>query len=143
MIELIITILVGSILTSVALASFSNSQGRFAVRGAKTTYAAFHARARATSIELGRNVRLFVDLAGDSAWLYNPADSTTIDRIEFGGELSVDLRASVTRINLCMSPRGYADSNCGNISTPTRLEFWQNADSTSLVILPLGQLVGM
>lgn len=44
-IELIIAILVGSILTRIALTRISSGQGRVAVRGAQTTYAAMHARA--------------------------------------------------------------------------------------------------
>ena len=58
---------------------------------------------------------------------------------------------TTTSFFLCFTPRGYADYECGayaglitaTVSTAVRLEFWQNADSASVVVLPMGQLVGL
>lgn len=138
-VELVITLLIGSILTSIALASFGNARGRFAVRGARTTFATVHARARAHAIELGGIVRVWVDVSGDSVVLLDP-DGVTLENIHFADEFNVDLRAT-SSFRLCMNARGYADESCGTVSTVVTLEFWQNADSATVKILPLGQLV--
>jgi prepilin-type N-terminal cleavage/methylation domain-containing protein len=136
-VELVIALLVGSILTSIALSTYGNAQGGFAVRGARNTFATMLARARAQAIEVGSRVQLFVDVAGDSIFLRQ--GTTNLETYHFDDELHVDLRSSVGSFRMCMNSRGYADTDC-NSSTIT-LSFWQNADSTSVKILPLGQLV--
>jgi prepilin-type N-terminal cleavage/methylation domain-containing protein len=150
-IELIVVILIGSILTGIALSGFQNAQAAFAARGAKTMYATLHQRARAKAIELGRTQLFIVDATGDSAYIIDwdpPSTFTVTDVTNFGDELNVDLRSSPTAFLICMTPRGYADPTCpafgfSTTTTPIRLEFWLNADSTSVLILPMGQLVGM
>lgn len=148
MIELVIAILIGSILVSIALSTMRNAQTRFAVRNAKSMYATLHQRARAMSIEKGETVLFAVDVVGDSAFIFSSGGITDVTR--FRSELNVDLRASTSYI-LCMTPRGYADYNCGayagmftaTTNAAVKLEFWMNADSTSVIVLPMGQLVGM
>ncbi|MGD8318984.1 MAG: prepilin-type N-terminal cleavage/methylation domain-containing protein [Gemmatimonadota bacterium] len=139
-IELVIALLIGSILTSIALSSYHNARGSFAVRGARNTFASFAARARAQAIESGSNVRLMVDVTGDSIFLWN--GSQNLETLDMGDELHVDMRSSVGSFALCMNSRGYADPDCNSFgSDKVLLQFWQNADSASVVILPLGQLV--
>ncbi|HSG07804.1 MAG TPA: prepilin-type N-terminal cleavage/methylation domain-containing protein [Longimicrobiales bacterium] len=138
-IELVIALLIGGILTSIALSSYGNAQGRFAVRGARDTFASLHARARAQAIEKGATVRLMVDVTGDSIFLLS--GGTNLETIHFADELHVDIRSSAGNLRLCMNSRGYADTACNSFTTPPTVTFWQNADSTSVSILPLGQLV--
>jgi prepilin-type N-terminal cleavage/methylation domain-containing protein len=139
LIELIIARLIGSILTSIALTGYGNVQGRFAVRGARSTFATMHARARAQAIEKGATVRLVVSVAGDSVYLLT--GTTTLENIRFDEEFHVDLRSSGGDFTLCMNSRGYADTACNSFSSPPQLYFYQNADSVSATVLPLGQLV--
>jgi prepilin-type N-terminal cleavage/methylation domain-containing protein len=138
-IELIIAVLVGSILTSIALSSYGKAQGRFAVQGARNTFVSLHARARATAIERGSTVRLAVYVAGDSVMVTSGA--ATLEKVRFGDELHVDIRSTSGDLLICMSPRGYADMACNNFSTSVIVTFWQNADSASVKVLPLGQLI--
>jgi prepilin-type N-terminal cleavage/methylation domain-containing protein len=137
--ELVIALLIGSILTSIALSQFGNVRGRYATAGARNTFQALHARARAQAIELGGDVRMLIDVSGDSVVLVD-ADGNTLENLQFGGELNVDLQSS-SNIRLCMNSRGYADVDCNNFNSAVNLEFWHNADSTTVKILPLGQLV--
>ena len=103
------------------------------------------------AIELGRTQIFYVNTAGDSALIMDwqpPASPVITDVTRFREELNVDLRSSVSAFMICMTPRGYADPNCPALpiftaSVPIQLEFWMNADSTSVTILPMGQLVGM
>lgn len=151
MIELLVVIFIGSILVGIALSGFQSAQASFAARGAKTMYATLHQRARAKAIELGRTQIFIVDATGDSAFIIDwdpPSSFVVTDITNFRDELNVDLRSSPTAFLICMTPRGYADPTCpafgfSTTSTPIRLEFWLNADSTSVTILPMGQLVGM
>ncbi|MFQ5536173.1 MAG: Tfp pilus assembly protein FimT/FimU [Gemmatimonadota bacterium] len=138
-VELVIALLIGSILTSIALSSFGNVQGRLAVRGARNTFVSLQARARAQAIETGDPVGVLVDVVGDSVTLVSQAGQT-LENIHFDNEFNVDLKAT-GNIIVCMNSRGYADTDCNNFASPVRLEFWQGADSASVVILPLGQLV--
>lgn len=39
-----------------------------------------------------------------------------------------------------MNSRGFADPDCNSYTSSTSVEFWHNADSASVQILPLGQL---
>lgn len=151
LIELVIVILIGSILTSIALSSFQNVQSRFAVRGAKQMYMTLHQRARSKAVEMGETVLLFVYVPGDSARIFSASEGVT-DVTRFDEQLDVELR---TRGNasylMCMTPRGYSDYDCGSygamgvtqtFSDTIRLEFWRGADSASVLVLPMGQLVG-
>jgi len=139
LIELIIVVLIGSILTGIALSGYGKAQGRVAVRGARNTLASMHARTRAMAIERGSNVQLDIDVAGDSIMVTSGA--TTLEKIRFGDELHVDIQSASGNLQLCMSPRGYADTACTNFSSTVTVTFWQNADSASVRILPLGQLI--
>jgi prepilin-type N-terminal cleavage/methylation domain-containing protein len=150
-IELLVVILIGSILVGIALSSFQSAQTAFAARGAKTMYATFHQRARAKAIEMGRTMLVIVDTNGDSAFIVDwqpPSTFQITDIVNFRRELNVDLRASPSAFLMCMTPRGYADPSCpafgfSTTSSPLSLEFWQSADSSTLVLLPMGQLVGL
>ena len=140
-IELVIALLIGSILTSIALSSFGNSTARFSVRGARNTFVALHARAPASAIERGTTATLLIDLAGDSAAIIR--NDTVVDAVHFDTEFNVDLQSSSTRLQLCMSPRGYADDSCTSFSTAQTLYFifTNGSDTVSVEILPLGQLL--
>jgi len=146
-VELVVVILIGSILVGVAMSSFSNAQSAYRTRSAKTVYATLHQLARARAVELGQTVLLYVDTNGDSAFT---VDGGSINNVtHFRSELGVDLRASPAAFRICMTPRGYADPDCPAVafsattSNPITLEFWQGTDSSSVVILPMGQLVGL
>lgn len=139
LIELVIAILIGSILTSIALSSYGNARGRFAVRGARSTFASLHARARAQAIERGTTARLLLDVAGDSVSLWVGGDR--LETLYFGDEFNVDLQSSVGNLRLCMNSRGYADTDCNSFNAPVKLGFVHGSDAASLELLPMGQLV--
>lgn len=139
MIELVVALVIGAVLTGIAVSSISDAQGRTSVRGARRTFAALHARARATAIEGGTTTRMFIDLGGDSVALIR--NGVSLDVVHFGGELDVDLRSGSSTLTLCMSSRGFANDACNSFTTAQTIEFWQNADSATVRLLPLGQLI--
>jgi prepilin-type N-terminal cleavage/methylation domain-containing protein len=154
-IELLVVIMIGSILTGVALSSFNNAQSRFAVRSAKQVYATWHQRARSKAIESGETIIMVVWVNGDSVAMLRRDGPTWVwdDVQRFDDELGVELRTqSNANFYMCMTPRGYADQSCGSwgassgvsatYSDTVRLQFWQNVDSASVLILPMGQVIG-
>ncbi|MEJ2204645.1 MAG: type II secretion system protein [Gemmatimonadota bacterium] len=138
LLEVVIALLIGSILTSIALSGFGNARGRYAVRGARSTFASLLARTRAQAIEAGGRMILFVDVAGDSAFIWN---GQNLETIRFDEELKVDLASEQGSFRICMNARGFADTGCNSFWSETRLYFRHNADTASVRILPLGQLV--
>lgn len=138
LIELVIAVLIGSILTSIALSSYGNARGAFAVRGARNTFASLHARARAQAIESGATILLVADVTGDSVYLSD--GSNILESVDFGGELNVDVRAA-GNVRLCMNSRGYADTDCNSFNSSATVTFAAGVDTASVQILPLGQLV--
>ncbi|NJD18213.1 MAG: prepilin-type N-terminal cleavage/methylation domain-containing protein [Gemmatimonadetes bacterium] len=138
LIEVVIALLIGGILTSIALTGFGTARGRFAVRGARNTFASLQARARAAAIEGGTITRLIVYTGGDSVAIVR--NGVRLESVHFRNEFNVDVRAA-SDITLCMSPRGYAADACNSFTTPVTVTFAANADTASVRILPLGQLV--
>ncbi len=138
-VELVIALVIGAILTSIAMTYYGNARGRFSVRGARHAFTTMVARARADAIEGGRNTWLVADMSGDSVVLLRAG--TVLETMHFDHEYHVDLKSTTGSIRLCMTPRGYADPSCsGAVSSIATLQFWQNADSCSIQILPMGQL---
>jgi prepilin-type N-terminal cleavage/methylation domain-containing protein len=137
-IELVVTITIGAILLDVALSTSGPALDRMSVTSARTTFAALHARARARAVERGRTVSLFVDPATDSAWVYD--NDEVVEAIAFGTASGIDVTAG-SRLELCLSPRGYADRDCNSFSSAVEVGFARNGASASVELRPLGQLV--
>lgn len=137
-IEMVIVIMVGGILLSITVAGFGAVESRTAARQARNVFAGLHARARAHAIEFGTTTRLEMDMGGDSVWIVR--NGTTIETIRFADQFGVDLTSGANRHTLCMSPRGYADTDCNSFTTSATVTFERAAESMAATILPLGQL---
>ncbi len=138
-IELVVVLMVGSVLTSIAVREFNGVSGRFAVKGARQTLMSMHARARMQAVELGQTVKLNIDPVDDRVWLSRGA--VVLDAVDFGGEFNVDVQTSSdAEVQVCMNPRGFADTGCNNFSSPVTITFVLASDTTSVLILPLGQM---
>ena len=139
-IELVVVLMVGSVLTSIAITEFNGVSGRFAVKGARQTLMSMHARARVQAVEFGQTVKLHVDPGGDSIWLSR--DGEVLDVLDFGKEFNVDIQTSTdSEVRVCMNPRGFADTGCNSFMSPVTVTFVLMSDSASVLILTLGQMV--
>ena len=137
LIEMVIVIVVGAILSGIALNTFQGVQGRAAARQARQVFASLHARTRAIAIERGEIVKLNVDQTNDSVWVDRGA--TRVETVRFGDELGVDIRGSGT-LTLCMSPRGYAETNCNNFTSNQTIVFAAGGDTAAVEMRTMGQL---
>ncbi|MCH7890028.1 MAG: type II secretion system protein [Gemmatimonadetes bacterium] len=139
-IELVVVLMVGSVLTSIAMTSFNGISGRFATKGARQTFMTMNARARAQAVEYGQTVQLNVDPVGDSVWLSRGDD--ILEVLNFGKEFDVDIHTSTgSELWVCMNARGFADSRCNSFSSPVTVSFLLASDTASVRILSLGQMV--
>ena len=139
LIELIIAIMIGAILTSMAVKGFGSTSTSLAVSQARNVFNGMAARARAQAIESGTRTILIASITGDSVMILGQGGQI-VENVRFAEELSVDIQASATTIRLCMSPRGYADTNCNSFSSTITVTFVAGSSSESLEILPLGQI---
>ena len=140
LVELVIVILMGSIITSFAVNSFSGIQGRFAADGARNVFQAMHSRARAQAIEYGSFVRLRAETSGDSAWIQ--WGDSILETVRFNEEQGVDLAlSSGTSLTVCMNPRGWAETSCNSHASSVNVIFRAGSDSAAVMVRPLGQMV--
>jgi type II secretory pathway pseudopilin PulG len=138
-VELLVVVTVGIILMSVAMNSMASFQNRTAVRQARDVFLTMHARARAQALEFGQNTLLGLDPSGDSVWISR--NDTVLSVVRLRTELGVDVEAT-ERFTLCMTSRGYADSRCNSFGNSSlKVAFTQGDRSTSLEVLPLGQVI--
>ena len=138
-IELVVVLVVGSVLTSIAVKNYNGVSGRFAVRGARQTLMSMHARARVHAVEYGQTVMLFVDPAGDSIWIRRGTE--VIDRMDLNQEFNVDVKTSTdSSIRVCMNPRGFANTWCNNFNSTVTITFVLSSDTASVRMLTLGQM---
>lgn len=141
MVEMTITIVVGAILLTIAVRGFGETMSRLAVDNARQSFASLQAQTRSYAIERGGMTRLRVDPAGDTAWVQD-AGGTRVSFLDFMEERGVDVQSSTAGIiTLCMNPRGFAETDCNSFGASTvDLDFVQGVQSSTITILPLGQL---
>ncbi len=139
LVEVVTALIVGTILTSIAVTAMAGVQGRYSVKQARSSFASLQARARAHAIETGQTTSLWVDLTGDSAWIVRGGNR--IETVDFGAEYGVHITGDMSQLRLCMNARGFADETCNNFSSSETLTFASRAgDTASVTIRALGQL---
>lgn len=138
LIELVIVLLIGSLLTSIAVSKIGETRGHLAGNAARQAFLSLHARTRAQAIEFGATARLMIDTEGDSAWISQ--GGVLIERYRFRDD-QVDVEASSHGeiVTMCMIPRGYSEPRCNSFSEPIELTFSTPQSTASVVLLPMGQ----
>ncbi len=139
-VEIVIAIMVGAVLTTMFVRSFNTSSWGISVRQAQQAFASMHAKARAHAIERGETVYLHLDADGDSVWIVGSSDQ--IDAYRFRESLNVGLGHSEgTTAHVCFTPRGIADPRCAGASSGTLIVRFQRGTAVDSVrVLPLGQI---
>jgi prepilin-type N-terminal cleavage/methylation domain-containing protein len=138
-IELLIVLVVGGILSMAAIRGFGGVHGNLATRSAQSTFMTMHAHARALAVERGEPIILRVDTT-DGMVTVETGDGEVIQARDFSREYDVEFKGSKEVIRLCMTARGFADPRCGNVDGKVKLEFVRGQRSRGIALLPLGQL---
>ena len=137
-IELMVVIVLGAALMSVAIKAFGTTANHTSARQARNVFNGMAARARSHAIESGRTTVLIADARGDSVLIL--ANGQIVENIRFGEEMDVNIEAEDDVTLLCMNPRGYADQDCTSFDRTVKVSFVQGNEAMSLEILPLGQI---
>ncbi len=137
LIEMVVVIVVGMILVSIATRGLSGVRNSAAVRNGEQILASMHARARAHAIERGEPSILRINPTTDVVTIEIGSD--TIDIVRFLAALSVDIAVDATLI-ICFHPRGYTYPGCSNISVATGVVLTTGGESRTTTFLPLGQI---
>lgn len=139
-IELLIVLVVGGLLSTVAIRSFSQVHGSLGARTAQSTFLTMHAHARSMAVEHGQPVILVVDPAADRVRLEGE-DGTVLRSRDFAGDYDVSIQTGGGTVRLCMTPRGFADPGCGNVNDRVEVRFVRGGRTRIVGLLPLGQAV--
>lgn len=138
LIELIVVITIGVILTSMAVKGFGRASTALAARQGQTVFKGMVARTRAHAVEAGRTVCMKVNVRDDTAIIYRGTQS--LEYIDFSGEMAVDIQCPSGDFTICMNPRGYADTKLTDFHSKLNVSFSAGGNTEALEILPLGQV---
>ncbi len=139
MVELAIALTVGLVLLGIANSAFGEVRTRFASQQGLQVFQSLHARARAQAVEGGVSTQLWIDSPGDSMWITRRGQ--VLETVRFDEELGVEIVASPSFFRLCMTSRGFADTDCNSFNGAAKIEFSQGLNARSVAILQSGQLI--
>ncbi len=136
--ELLIVVVLGTILTSMALKGFGMVANQVAAREARGVFQGLVARTRAQAIESGAPTILIADAKGDSVMVL--ANGRIVEVVRFGEELGVDIQTRYPVTRICMNPRGFANPDCNSFSSTIKMAFVRGPRTKTIEILPMGQI---
>lgn len=138
LLEVLIVLVISTVLMSMAVKAFGATSSHLSARQARNVYNGMVARARAQAIESGFTTLVVANIPGDSVWIF--ANGRVVENVRFAEEMGVDIQSASGTVRLCMSPRGYANTDCNSFSSTVKMTFAQGAEAESIEILPLGQI---
>lgn len=141
LIELLLVVVVGAVLTGMAVGAVSRHLARQNAGNARDTLVHLAVRARASAIERGRVVRLELDPSTELAQVIVGAD--VLESVRYGDEYDVDVMTGDDRkLTVCYTPRGFASpAPCTTVPVETAVLFRSGSHTSRAVIKPLGQVV--
>ncbi|TVP77414.1 MAG: prepilin-type N-terminal cleavage/methylation domain-containing protein [Gemmatimonadales bacterium] len=134
LLELIIVIVIGTILSGIVLLAFSQVQGQLAVRNANASFLSLHSQARAFAVERGENVRFVVDRDAVQVRVELVSSGEVLNSLSFGQEFDVTMTGSGSS-ELVFTPRGVADGSGSRFT----VEFVRGPRNRTVEVLQLGQ----
>jgi prepilin-type N-terminal cleavage/methylation domain-containing protein len=142
LIELVLVMMVGAILASVAVTSFSAVQSRMGTRSAESQFLTMHAQTRALAVERGDIARLVVDQNTVTVLLGLGSGSETMRTVNFMDAYNVTIESPDLPLQLCMNPRGFGErAPCTSFDQTASLTFQRTGQTRSVRLLPLGQVL--
>ena len=139
LLELIIVIMIGSILLSMAVTKIGSTRSLLAANAARQAVMSLHARTRAQAIEFGTTARLMIDTAGDSAWIAQGGRTIEVYRF-YPDNVDVESDSDDSTVQMCMIARGYSEPRCNSFAESLELTFTTSQSVESLTLLPMGQV---
>ena len=146
LIELVLVIVIGAVLMTMAIPSFTRMSSGQNARNARDAVIWMSARARSRAIERGEVTLLEIDPGSERAWIVRRNTGTalasdTLERVDFGNEQSVQVSGITSQLTLCYNARGYAFSCSANSpSANTDVIFTHAGKTATARVKPLGQI---
>jgi len=144
LLELVIALVFGGILASIAMSGFGGAQGRLSVRSAQASFLSLHAQTRALAVERGVQVQLLVDPATDVVSIRLGCDGggDIVESRNFEDAYAVTVTTGGGTASLCITPKGVANPSLNAFpQTPARIVFTRGEAASEVTLLPLGQAV--
>ncbi len=121
MIEIVIVMVIGIALASVAVSAFAPAQRLYSISSARESFAALQ------------------NFSTDVVQITR--DGTVLETVNFRESMNVDLKSGFTTMQLCMNSRGYGEVSCNSFSSGTDIYFIMNGDYKRMRVFPLGQMI--
>lgn len=138
-IEMLIVIALGVILTQMAVKGFGTVSDQMSAREARNVFQGMLARTRAQAIESGMQTMFLVDTKGDSLMIF--ANGEIAETVRLSHQMGVDLQPEMGLTRICMTPRGFANPDCNSFSSTLKLVFKRGTKQEEIEILPMGQVL--
>ena len=139
LLEMLVVITIVAILGGMVVQAFGGVASGIATRPSKEALVTLQAVARARAVKRGMTAKMILHVADGRAYvIQNDTVRRSINLLtEFGVTVSAE---SVDSLIVCMSPKGYADLDCGSFSTAITLVLTQGGSTRVVTILPMGQI---
>lgn len=138
-VELLIVLFIGTILTAVGVQEFGETRAVYELRNARNSLLVAASRARSEATRQGRPVELVIDPAGDRIRIQtsNGIIHQVRPLIEYGAEMDTEDGNPVT---VCYSAGGVVYQSCSSGSLPVEVTFTRGPYVQKAVVRPLGQV---
>jgi prepilin-type N-terminal cleavage/methylation domain-containing protein len=138
-IELMVVIVLGVIMVNMTLKGYGMVTNRMAAGEARSVFQGMVARARAQAIESGFTTVLLANTKGDSVMLL--ANGRIQETVRFMDQMGVDIEADEEVVRICMTPRGFANPDCGSFESAIKMAFVRGPRNEVIEIHPMGQIL--
>lgn len=141
LIELLFVVLIAGILGTLAFPRFSEYQKRRQLMNAQTAFTMAAALARASAVERGDVVLLWVQPEADRITVLSGDGVDTMLVLDLrDGEIRADVQRG-SPMTICYLPRGFAHPSCGSgASLPDSVAFANGSGTVWSIVSPVGQV---
>jgi prepilin-type N-terminal cleavage/methylation domain-containing protein len=137
LLEMIVVIAIGGVLSALVMLAFSQVQGQLATRSAQSNFLSLHAQARSLAVERGALSEF--EVADATGLVTVRVGGAVVNQVDMGDEFAVTVSTSGGGggFTQCFTPRGIADLNC--VTATRTVTFTRGNRTTQVEVLPLGQ----
>lgn len=141
-VELTVVLFIGAALLGLIGGDLVGMQGRMAVRFAQSRLLSLHGQSRDLAVERGIPMRFVADPSTQTVTIEEgcSGNGRVLESRDFNLSYRVDMYTGGEVLELCMTPRGYADPAWSSFTDTGRVTFLRAGHTSSVVFSPLGQL---
>lgn len=138
LIEVVIVLAIGGVLSGLAIYSFGAMRGSMSVNSARGTFLTMLSATRATAVERGTLMRLVADPDAGTISIEEGCDGGDVVRSQ-SVDVTIEVDGDVFAV--CMTPRGYADPSSNSFDDEGTISFSEGGEVVQVTVLSLGQVI--